>query len=70
MKKYNRFMELFWLAVSIVSAVGVVYFYFIEGADDHPIILSMPFMAFFLFIIRRWFRKRIENDKREDQSRN
>lgn len=68
MKKYNRFMELFWLAVSVISAVGVFYFYFIKGANEHPIILSMPFMAFFLFIIRRWFRKRIESNKQDENA--
>lgn len=63
-------METFWLVASILSAVGVVYFYFIEGVKDHPIILSVPFMAFFLFIIRRWFRKRLESDHREGQNDN
>ncbi len=62
MKRYNRFMEVFWLAVSVMSAAGVIYFYFVEGNDDHPIILSVPFMAFILFVIRRWFRKRMEKD--------
>lgn len=62
MKRYNRFMEVFWLVVAVFSAAGVIYFYFFEGNDDHPIILSVPFMAFILFIIRRWFRKRMEND--------
>lgn len=64
MKKYNRFMEMFWLVISVMSAIGVVYFYFFEGLNEHPIILFVPFTAFILFIIRRWFRKRIEDDNK------
>ncbi|KAB1063422.1 hypothetical protein [Salibacter halophilus] len=62
MKTYNKFMEIFWLVIAILSGGTIGYLFFFEEYNEHPIFLALPFMALVMFLMRRWYRKRTEKE--------
>ena len=61
MKTYNRIIELFWLAVFIVSLVWAGFVFINHGfQEEHYFNLVVPAMSLVLFLLRRAYRKRLE----------
>lgn len=58
--KMNRIMEWFWLVVGIVSTIAVIVYWFIGGQLEGGLIMAFPCLAFLMFFVRRFFRKRFE----------
>lgn len=67
MEKYNKWMQWFWLSVALVSGAYAIITY--ATAGDEPVeilIYIMPLLAFFLFLMRLWHRKRLDKIKKSE----
>jgi hypothetical protein len=60
MSKYNKFMEWFWLGVSILIVIVVTFFGFTEGFDRWVFYYFLAALSMSTFLMRRWMRKRME----------
>lgn len=60
MRKVNRFMEHFWLAVAIGTAIAAVWVLLNEGFDAARNWLWFPLIALAMFFFRRFMRGRLE----------
>lgn len=59
MKIYHRFMEYFWLAVAVLTAVYAGLGIRTAGFDNtDKTLLLMPVIALVLFGVRRWHNRR------------
>lgn len=63
MRKVHRFMELFWLVVSLLSAVMALYMLVRAGLREGGIYLLFPFLAGAMYGVRRWVRKKMEKQE-------
>lgn len=69
MEKYNRFSELLWLFLTIMSFCMVVYMMIIEGTvHKSKWHLFVPLLAAAMYLGRRMIRKRLEKTKAEMQN--
>ncbi|MDB9708306.1 hypothetical protein OAB13_00255 [Salibacteraceae bacterium] len=66
MKKYNIFMEKFWMIIAIVSFVYGVYSVGKFGLLEAGLYLLMPLIAGTLFYLRYYTRKRMEKENDQD----
>lgn len=57
MKKMNKFLEYFWLVISVVSVILVVYVYSAIGTEDNLILILLPVIAVAMYIYRRKISK-------------
>jgi hypothetical protein len=60
MRKINRFMEHFWLAVAIGTGIAAVYVIAVEGFATGGQWLWFPGIALAMFFFRRFMRGRLE----------
>ena len=60
MKKMNRVMEFFWLAVAVLSLVGAIYYILELGWEEGWVYLLFPLTAGMMFAYRRMMRSRVE----------
>lgn len=60
MKVYNKIMETFWLAMSIVLILVVIYMIIVDGWTKNGIYLVFPIISFTMWIARRFMRRRME----------
>ena len=60
MRKLNRLMEHFWLAVAIGTALAAVWVISMEGFSVGGQWLWFPLIAFSMFVFRRFTRKKLE----------
>jgi fatty acid desaturase len=60
MRKLNRFMEHFWLAVAIGTAIAAMWVIVTEGFEQGKQWLIFPAIALAMFIFRRITRKKLE----------
>jgi len=58
MKRLNSFLEKFWLLISIVSTVLVVYVYSTAGPDENYVLLLLPVISIAMYVFRRRMSKR------------
>lgn len=66
MHKYNRFSEIMWLILTILSVAMVVYYFIDEGKfDKSKWYLVIPLLAFAMYIARRSIRIRMEKSAME-----
>ncbi len=67
MKKYNRFMEIFWLVVAIATATYAVYTFIADPnqVSENTFLFVMPFIAAVLFMMRRYVR--LKQARREQE---
>jgi TRAP-type C4-dicarboxylate transport system permease small subunit len=72
MNVYNKIMQYFWLALSIVSTVGITYFGFTERFDRWIYYYALPVIALLMFFFKRFMIKRMENHMKflEEQQKN
>lgn len=60
MKKMNRIMEFFWLAVAVISLIGAGFYVYELGWTEGWIYLLFPLTAFMMWAYRRMMRSRVE----------
>lgn len=60
MRKLNRFMEHFWLAVAIGTAIAALWAIGTEGFEKGRQWLWFPLIALAMFVFRRITRKKLE----------
>ena len=60
-------MEYFWLAIAIASAIYAAYVLGKFGSEQNAVILALPLVAFVLFLLRRFSRKRMEKESQKHQ---
>ncbi len=65
MERYNRYSEIFWLLVTIVTAVLVIYLCIVEGFEKTKWTFVVPMLTAAVYIMRRSIRKRFERNKAE-----
>lgn len=66
MNSYHLFMERFWLLISIISFVYGVYMIGKFGLAEAGIYLVMPAVAGALFYLRFYTRKRMKNERENE----
>ena len=57
MKKMNKFLEYFWLVISVISVILVVYVYSAIGTEDNLILILLPVIAVTMYVYRRRISK-------------
>ncbi len=57
MKKMNKFLEYFWLVVSILSVILVVYVFTALGMEDNMILILLPVISVGMYVYRRRMSK-------------
>lgn len=60
MRKVNKFMEHFWLAVAIGTALVALWIAFADGVDAARDWMWFPGIALAMFFMRRFTRGRLE----------
>jgi hypothetical protein len=70
MRKLNRLMEHFWLAVAIGTLLAALWTIYMEGITVGSQWLWFPVIAFSMFVFRRFTRKKLEamDDRANGQS--
>lgn len=65
--KVSKVMELFWLAVAIVSLVVVIYIFILDRGinGENAQFLVFPVLAGVMYGFRAGFRKRMEKNMQE-----
>jgi len=71
MRKLNRFMEHFWLAVTIGTFIAAIWAMAVEGFDQGKQWLFFPAIASAMFVFRRMTRRKLEamDDRHRDAQR-
>lgn len=59
MEKVARFMEFFWLALAILTALGAVYILATQGWAEGSTWLLFPAVCLAMWGYRRFLRKRV-----------
>ena len=62
MKKMNKFLEYFWLFISVVSVILVVYVYSAIGTEDNMILILLPVISVAMYIYRRGLSKKFDQN--------
>lgn len=76
MNTYNKIMQKFWLAISVIVFVTVTYMCFKEGFDKWALYYIFCLLTLGLFFIRRLMMKHMEKhqkfleEQQKEQSRN
>lgn len=70
MKKYNRFMELFWLSMTVAIILVVTFMGIKEGFDTWYINYVFAAMSGGTFFMRRYMRRRMEKHEAFLQQQN
>lgn len=60
MQRYNRIMEIFWLATAVVTLILGFYIIHEKGFTDNWLFLFFPFLAGAMYAMRRYLRKKEE----------
>lgn len=64
MEKMNRFLEIFWLLLGIISAIMAIYLVMIDGLEkNNKYMLMLPLLPFAMWIMRRSLRLRLEKNR-------
>ncbi len=69
MRKLNRFMEHFWLAVAIGTAIAAMWVIWTDGFEAGRQWLIFPAIASAMFIFRRLTRKKLEAMEDRDRAK-
>ena len=61
MNKMNKFLEIFWLVMSIVSIILVVYVYSSIGTDGNLLLMLLPVITIAMYVFRRKMAQRFKD---------
>jgi hypothetical protein len=70
MEKMNRFLEIFWAALTIVTLIMALYLLAKDGWDKTKYILFMPLLPAAMWIMRRGLRRHLEKKQKEAAKKN
>lgn len=69
MENYNKWMQYFWLIIALASGTYAVFSFFTaEGEPVDILVYIMPLLAFVLFLIRFYHRKKLKSLKEKEKS--
>ncbi len=60
MKKVNRLMEFFWLALAVITLFGASYYVYELGWKEGWLYLLFPAVALMMYLYRRGMRSRLD----------
>ena len=63
MKKMNKFLEYFWLVVSVLSFILVVYVYATIGIEGNWVLVLLPVISAGMYVFRKRMSKRFEQSE-------
>lgn len=61
MNKMNKFLEMFWLVMSFVSVILVVYIYSSIGTDGNLMLMLLPVITIAMYVFRRKMAQRYKD---------
>lgn len=61
----NRFLEVFWAALAIITAVMAIYLVMTDGYERNKFMLMLPLLPAAMWIMRRSLRIRLEKNQME-----
>jgi hypothetical protein len=61
MNRMNRFLEIFWLVVSIISIILVIYVISTLGYKGNEILIILPGITIAMYVFRRSMAKRYKD---------
>lgn len=61
----NRFLEVFWAALAIITAVMAIYLVMTDGYEKNKFMLMLPLLPAAMWIMRRSLRIRLEKNQKE-----
>ena len=65
----TRAAEKFWLASSIITSIVTVVIIYSEGWERNKMLPLVPALAWLWYLVRRGFRKRLEQDMDSNKTR-
>ncbi len=60
METYNKFMQVFWLAIGIISLIYITYKGITDGFDRWAMYYAFSFLSFIAFFARYFMIKRMK----------
>lgn len=68
LEKTNRYLEIFWLIMSVATAAIAIYTIIAEGWEYGKWYLLFPGLALAMYFFRRGFRKRYERQRMQAEA--
>jgi hypothetical protein len=65
MEKMNRFLEMFWAGLTVITAILAIYLLVVDGYEQTKFLLMIPFITAAVWIMRRSLRLRLEKNQKE-----
>lgn len=65
MEKMNRFLEIFWAALTIVTLIMAFYLLAADGWDKSKYMMMMPLLPAAMWLMRRGLRRHLEKKQKE-----
>jgi len=69
MEKMNRFLEVFWAALALITLCMALYLLAIDGYEKSKFMLMLPLLPAAMWIMRRSLRVRLEKNQKEAQKK-
>jgi hypothetical protein len=69
MEKMNRFLEIFWAALAVITLCMALYLLASDGYEQSKFMLMIPLLPTAMWIMRRSLRIRLEKNQKEAQKK-
>lgn len=66
----NRFLEVFWAALAVVTLLMALYLLMTDGYERSKFMLMIPLLPAAMWIMRRSLRLRLEKNRKEARKNN
>lgn len=70
MEKMNRFLEVFWLSLAIISMLMAIYLVMTDGYEKNKFMLMLPLLPAAMWIMRRSLRIRLDKNRKTASKKN
>ena len=65
MEKMNRFLEVFWAGLTVITLIMALYLFVQDGWEQSKFMLMIPLLPAAMWIMRRSLRIRLEKNQKE-----
>jgi hypothetical protein len=69
MEKMNRFLEVFWAALTVITLGMALYLWAVDGYEKSKFMLMIPLLPAAMWIMRRSLRVRLEKNQKAAQKK-
>lgn len=69
MEKMNRFLEIFWAILAVITMVMAIYLVMTDGYEKNKYMLMLPLLPAAMWIMRRSLRVRLEKNQKQAQKK-